>query len=169
MLGGDGLKIAVERSKVIFAALRKKYPEMGAYLVFSSRQGQCSLTLDPMTILKEFPDMVCEHPSKTELLKLLEAIKQAEAERRRCESKVSPKELQKMGEALTQKEQKVQELVKKLRFCGDTQIELRFETLRYALIDRMRLDPLIDQVLTPPPEIGSIRIVLGSLTKLSAE
>ena len=74
-----------------------------------------------------------------------------------------------MGEALTQKEQKVQELVKKLRFCGDTQIELRFEPLRYALIDRMRLDPLIDQVLTPPPEIGSIRIVLGSLTKLSAE
>ena len=174
MLGGDGLKMAVERSKGIFAELRKKHPEMGAYLVLSSRKGQCNLTADPVSILKEFPAMVCDEPAKTELLTVLKEVKQAEEERRRLsfageQSQTAKKERQKLEAALRQKEQKVRELVKKLRFCGDTQVELRFDPLRYALIDQMRLDPLIDKALTPPPEIGSIRIVLGSLAKLAAE
>ena len=173
MLDGNGLKRAAERSKVIFAELRKKYPELGAYLVLSSRKGQCNLTADTVSILKEFPAMVCDNPSKTELLEALKEGKQAEEERRRLsitsdQSKSAQRELQKLAETLEQKEQKVQELSQKLLFCGDTQIELRFEPLRYALIDQLHLDPLIDHELTPPPEIGSIRIVLGSLAKLSA-
>lgn len=174
MLDGNGLRMAVERSKVIFAELRKKYPEMGAYLVLSSREGQCNLTADPVSILKEFPAMVCDEPAKTELLTVLKEVKRAEEEHRRLsitsdQSKSAQRELQKMAETLEQKEQKVQELSQKLRFQSDTQIELRFDPLRYALIDRLRLDPLIDKALTPPPEIGSIRIVLGSLIKLAAE
>jgi len=172
MLGGDGLKKAAENGKVIFAELRKKYPEMGAYLVLSSRKGQCNLTVDPVIILKEFPAMVCDDLSKIELITVIKGIKQVDDERRRLsftseQSKTSQKELQKLAEKLKQKEQKAQELSQKLLFCGDTQIELRFDPLRYALIDRLRLDPLIDKELTPPPEIGSIRIVLGSLAKLA--
>ncbi len=174
MLGNDGLKRAVERSKVIFSELRKKYPEMGAYLVLSSCKGQCNLTVDSAGILKEFPAMVCDEPAKDGLLTLMKEIERIAAERRRLsfadgQSKAVQKELRVLEEELKQKEQKAQELSRSLRFHHDTQIELRFEPLRYALIDQLRFDPLIDKELTPPPEIGSIRIVLGSLAKLIAE
>ena len=60
------------------------------------------------------------------------------------------------------------QLVSKLKYHGQCQVELRFNRLDYDLIWKLQVDELVDRDLSPQNK-ASIRIVLGRLARLAQE
>jgi hypothetical protein len=60
MLKFDQLQVAVAAAKRQFDLIRKKYPDLKAYLVMSLPSGQTGIDSSPAQILSEFPAMVIE-------------------------------------------------------------------------------------------------------------
>ena len=60
MLNFDQLQVAVAAAKRQFDLIRKKYPDLKAYLVMSLPSGQTAIESSPAQILSEFPAMVID-------------------------------------------------------------------------------------------------------------
>ena len=153
MITFKGLEAAVAASKGIFAKLQSEYPDMRAYLVLAHHGQQTELTSNPIQILDDCDQMVAADEVKREALRLL-------AEKGRLETKgANQKAVQELSGKLTARG-------RGLRINPEVQVEIRFHTLRYALVWALQSNPLIDQALTPQTK-ASIRIVLGTLDRLS--
>ena len=72
MLNFDQLQVAVAAAKRQFDRLRKKYPELKAYLVLSLPGRQIGIESSPAEILRAFPEMVTGTAAKHSALKILE-------------------------------------------------------------------------------------------------
>lgn len=151
----EELKIAAEKSNVIFKRLKMKYPNLDGYLVFSSRDGQCGLTINLVDISKSFPQMVVDCNYKMKGLQLWQKINDIEAKNKQ---NVTQKSTEKLREQL-------EEIVKNLEVKEDTFVEIRFKSADLDLIFELQKDELISQKHTPQTK-ASIRIVLGTLGEL---
>jgi len=60
MMNLDQLQVAVAAAKRQFDLIRKKYPNLNAYLVMSLPSGQTGIDSSPAQILREFPAMVVD-------------------------------------------------------------------------------------------------------------
>ncbi len=147
MLNLTQLQTAVAAAKRRFALIRKKYPELKAYIVLSLPVGQTGIDSSPTQILHEFPAMVIDDAAKASLLNLRS---------RQSETKTGPEVDRRMREQMDQ-------LASQLTYDEKCHIEIRFNDLNYDLVWKLRADDdLVDRNLTPQTR-ASIRIVLGTL------
>lgn len=127
-----------------------------AYLVLASRLGepfgQVEASAGPLDAVDRYPGMVVDGVEKREALELLS----------RCADKhaTSPEDLPALHARL-------RTVIIRLRFRADTEVQLRFVVLDYALIAALREDPVVDRARTP--RHASIRICLGTLGTLLQE
>ena len=129
-----------------FAEIRKKYPNLRAYLVLSLRGGQTKLDSELADSIREFPSLLMDNTAKTKTLELIKKLKPKES--------TKPEQIQLKAE--------IKNLAKDLEFDGSVQVELRFHDLDYYLIWKLQSDDLGGCELTPQTK-ASIRIVLGTI------
>ena len=155
MLNHDQLQVAVTAGKRQFDLIRKKYPELKAYLVFSLPGGQAGIDSPPIEILSEFPAMVTDDAAKVNALDNMSHLKRLEGQ-----PKTGPE-----TERLTkQMMEQLDQLILRLRYYGQCQIEIRFSKLDYDLVWKLQVDDLVDRDLTAQSKY-SICIVLGTLAQ----
>ena len=151
------LERVVARARARLKALKARYPRLDAWLVLALREHQVDLASDLPKILTTFP-----------------GVFEASVHRRAAEP-IGKRivEADKNWVDLTQAERRVRQelmanlapLETKLTVSSNVLVELRFETLEYALIDELRRDGLVDRDRTPQTR-ASIRIVLGTAREL---
>jgi hypothetical protein len=151
MLNLEQLKAAVAAANQRFDLIRKKYPELKAYLVLSLPGGQTEIGSSPAQILKEFPAIVVDDSNKTAALDLQSSLELLE-----WKDKKSP-EIEKLKKQLDQ-------IASRFKFDEKCQVEIRFHDLKYDLVWKLQVDDLVDRNLTPQTK-ASIRIVLGTLAQ----
>jgi hypothetical protein len=143
----DQLQTAVAAAKDRFSLLRKKYPAMKAYLVLAIPGKQTGIGSSTREILRDLPALVVDDPAKADIQRHLKSPPPKEA-----------------GEkAKKEWEEQFDDRVRKLRYDGDVQVEIRFDSLNYELIHGLQTDELVDRSLTPQTR-ASIRVVLGTLS-----
>ncbi len=150
MLNYAQFQVSVANAIQKFSLLRKKYPELKAYLVLSLLDKQIYLDLSPKDILSAFPTMVVDDEAKAHMLSFLKKpLKNdaSEAEKERWKKQAH-------------------ELSLKLKYVGNVQFEMRFNTLNYDLIWTLQSDELVDRNLTPQTR-ASINIVLGTISNFA--
>jgi hypothetical protein len=156
------LQAAITAAKRQFDLIRKKYPNLQAYLVLSLPGGQTGIGSTPREILTQFPDMVLDSPEKHRALPILSRLEMLEWKINR-----TPKDDALLAERKNLSD-KLAPLLVPLRYDSGTQIELRFEHLNYDLIWQLQVDELVDRELTPQGK-ASIRIVLGTLNHFASQ
>jgi len=149
-LNHDQLQVAIAESIRHFSLIRKKYPDLKAYLVLSLLGRQTNIDSSPEDILYEFPGLVIDDENKTRMQDFLREPRPKQSEKKERE----------------QWEKKLQELSLKLKYVGKIQVEIRFKELKYELIWKLQADDLVNRDLTPQTK-ASIRIVLGTLSHFS--
>ena len=149
MLNLVQLQVAVAAAKRQFGLIRKKYPELKAYLVYSLPGGQTEIESNPKQILEEFPAMVVDDISKSKALNLQSSIELLEWKGTK-------------NSELDRQKTELDQLVTKLNYDEKCQVELRFLELNYDLIWKLQADELVERKLTPKTK-ASIQIVLGTL------
>jgi hypothetical protein len=143
----DQFQVSLANASQQFSLLRKKYPELKAYLVLSLLGKQINLDLSPKDILSAFPTMVVDDEAKSHMLSFLKKpLKNdaSEAEKERWKKQAH-------------------ELSLNLKYAGNIQFEMRFNSLNYDLIWKLQSDELVDRCLTPQTK-ASINIVLGTIS-----
>ncbi len=133
-----------------FAEIRKKYPNLRAYLVLSLRGGQTKLDGELTDSIREFPSLLVDSTAKTKTLELIKKLKPKES--------TKPEQIQLKEE--------IKKLAKDLEFDGSVQVELRFHDLDYDLIWKLQSDDLVDREFTPQTR-ASIRIVVGTICRFA--
>lgn len=140
------LQNAVAAANRQFSLIRKKYPGLKAYLVFSLPGEQVKIGSSPQDILEEFPSMVADTAAKSRMLHFL---KEPLPEK--------PTDAQQK-----QWEKRFHELSEDLEYDGNVRVEIRFHNLNYELIWKLQSDDLVNRELTPQTK-ASIRIVMGRI------
>ncbi|MEK6795940.1 MAG: hypothetical protein AABZ39_14250 [Spirochaetota bacterium] len=147
---------------VRFKALCADVPEAdrNAYAVYSSPAGQCEITLDAAHIFDDFPAFFADDAAKQraselkkELLRLSESVKKSDSAS--------------LAEGLRQAETRFAAALRTLTLDARVFVELRFKTLDYGLIARLKRHPLVHQ----PEELmsaASIRVVLDAARVFAA-
>jgi hypothetical protein len=153
MLNFDQLQVAVAAAKRQFDLIRKKHPNLKAYLVMSLPGGQTGIDSSPTQILSEFPAMVVDDGVKTNALNLLSLLKFVKPD--------APT----VPEAERLRKQ-VDQLAPQLEYDEKIQVEIRFNDLEFDLVWKLQADDLVDRNLTPQTK-GSIQIVLGTLAQFA--
>jgi hypothetical protein len=133
----EALIVAMTHGETIFQQIKRQYPTLKGYLVYSSPFGQCEVTKDIEKILSEFPNMIHDSKGKTEAVSLINK-----------KGKTGPK--------LTKEDLDIKE---------ETFIEIRFKDTMFDVIFALQKDPLVSQQYTPQRR-ASIRIVLGNIGDL---
>ena len=104
MLNLTQLQSAIGAAKQRFALLRKKYPELKAYLVLSVPGGQTAIDSSPTQILEDCPAMVVPGRAKTRVPILLEQVKALELSLSNRSSHESDEELKQMARQISRLE-----------------------------------------------------------------
>lgn len=153
------LKGVVEKSYAIFNKLKKKYPDLDGYLVFSSPYGQCELTTNAYEILNSFPQMIADDSRryKEKSLMLLKDIAKIELKIKKNTERQKP-----IDNLMLQ----LNEFTSNLEICDDIFVEIRFNhKADYHLIHKLQKDETIFHKHTTQTK-ASIRIVLGTVLGL---
>lgn len=161
----EDLISVIEKAKNLFNKISNEYAAMDGmegYLVLSSMYGQCKLTDDPLEILINFPAMISESEYNDKVSKLLETMKDLEAQLKYASPEKMKKEIQ---EKFKKASLDLNANLNKMEFKGDTFIEIRFERPILDIVFKLKKDPLVSQVHTPQSQ-AAIRIVLGTLEEL---
>jgi hypothetical protein len=140
---------AIDHTKNHFAMLRKKFPQMKAYLVLALRGEQANDLSNLVNILREFPSLISDGDTTADFRRHLKATKQqnGEANERAAWQKL------------------FQQYAENSTYLGGAQFELRFHHLDYDLIRQLQQDDSVNQQLTPQTK-ASIRIVLWTVGEL---
>jgi len=145
------LQTAVASAKRQFDLIRKKHPQMKAFLVISLPGGQTEIDSTPAQILGSFPLMVVNDSNKGAALNLLHRHEKLELEA-------------KTGQELRLMRDQFEQLLSQLRYDETCQVEIRFNDLIFDLVWKLQLDDLVNRDLTPRTK-ASICIVLGTLAQ----
>jgi len=151
MLNSDQLNVVIKRAYHRFEQIKKKHPEVKAYMVFSSRKGQVDIEASLRQMLQEFPEMVVDDKARNEALKIITEIKKAEKNDRSSE-------VERLGRQLAM-------LTVQVRYDDNVRVEIRFKDLKYDHVWALQANEYVDRSLTPQTK-ASIRIVLGTLRAL---
>jgi hypothetical protein len=133
--------------------LKGRYPRLDAWLVFALREHQVDLPADLPKILATFPGVFEAGVYRRAAEPLAKRI--AEADKNWADLTQAERRVRHQLMA------KLEPLEARLTISSNVLVELRFETLEYALIDELRGDSLVDRDRTPQTR-ASIRIVLGT-------
>ena len=153
----EQLCIAVDHANTLFKKIMAKYDKLKGYLVFSSINGECNITTDPLEILRLFPNMVEDSDNKKFGLNLIEQISILEKDKKDGSQSTKSK-VEKLSHDLNAFKESI-------LFKKETYIEIRFSKQNLDQIFEMQKDPLVSQKDTPQSR-ASIRIVLGTLVDL---
>lgn len=145
-LDHDRFHAAVKAAKDRFSQLKEKHPALKGYLVLSIPGKQAGIGSSPSEILDALPALIADDDAK-----------EAYAA---CLDQQLPKDASESQKQRAKERQ--EELSRSLNYDGRVRVEIRFDHLDYALIDRLQSDELVDRELTPQTP-ASIRIVLGTL------
>lgn len=140
----------VQRAAYLHAELKRDYPELKLYPVFSRfgpRSGQCEMTSDLRKIVMAFPAMLAPNSDFSLLRELVVKIQNNE------QLKCDPGEVE---ERLLDPDLKL--------YCGDVLIEYRPAVLKYESLRRLQQDARLPQEAN---EVGNVRVVAGSLEMLA--
>jgi hypothetical protein len=186
-LNRDQFLTAVERGSTLLKELKRDYPELKLKPVFSCsgpRSGQFLVTTDLRKIVMTFPEMLSgeifnrERTQGTQdLAKSLWAESLLESNeigtfRRLLIEITGAAEKDGDKEKVSRLWKQVNEVEGRLLdpdlplYCGDIQIEYRPGTLNRESLRRLQQDPRLPQELN---DVGSVRIVAGSLEMLAGE
>ena len=144
------LEQAVATADRHFSLIRKKYPQLRAYLVISLLGDQTSIHSSLDRMIAEYPALMADSHAKNLMLGFLkEPLPEKSTEAQKKTWKV-----------------RFQRLAQDLEFDGNSQVALVFHELDYELIWKLQADELVDRQLTPQTK-ASIRIVLGTLAHFS--
>ncbi len=157
MVTQEGKQRAVSVAERILKEIKREFPGLKPYLVFSTPHGQALVGSSLSGILLEYPAMCMDTPALEEATKLARAMERL---------KDNPSSSQNPGKDRIQLERQLTALEHDVVFHDDVQVELRFEALKYEQIFALQQHPLIDRELTPQTH-ASIRLVLGTLKRLS--
>ncbi len=179
MINAKDLPKIVLAAQKRFHQLEIKYPELEAYLVFSSQYGQTSINSSTEAILQEFPKMLVDDQSRKLAFRKIPIISSNSMNLSVQESRLPSKWMRSENRmsALKRKiavlERKMErdklalrELLARVEIVPDVNIEIRFSQLKYKLVWHLQKDELVDRELTPQSR-ASIRIVLGGLGEFS--
>ncbi len=150
-LNPDKFQAALAAAKEHFSLVRKKYPDLKAYLVLSLKGQQTGIGSSPKEIFRDFPDLIIDDSTKAalrEFLKTPEPKDASDAEKKRLK-------------------EKLESLVQELKYDGRGQVELRFGSMNYEQLWQLQTDDLVDRELTPRTK-ASIRIVLGTVSHFAS-
>lgn len=161
----EDLMIAIAKAGRQFKEIKAKYAGLSGYLVFSSRYGQCAVTSDTLTVLTEFPNMVCDSPKKEKALALVEYIHRIETDKKANVPHVKKKDT---SQIIENAKRDLESILGLLEMKDDTFIEIRFYGSSLELIFELQKDPLVSQEYTPQTP-ASIRIVLGTVREFIDE
>ena len=118
------LRLIQNESERIFGELKQLDPNLKrkAYMVLSNRFGQCSLTSDLLTIMKDFPDALEPNENVTKINILLK-----------------DKKSEKDSKTLASIDEAIKGLMYGVSFRQDVMVELRYNpgTLDYILIQQI--------------------------------
>jgi len=151
---------AVENGQALLEELRGDYPELRLRAVFSRfgpRSGQCDLTTDLKRIIMKFPKML-EGEAVWLLRTRLFEIRRAKMGVEKIIVPALQKQVKKLKQELLSPDLAL--------YCGDVLIEYRPEILKYESLRRLQQDSRLPPELN---EVGSIRVVAGSLEFLANE
>jgi len=155
----------IDKANNIFKSIMDNYSGLKGYLVFSSPNGQCELTGDPLQILKDFPTMISESELKDRGIDLLETIQGLEAELKNATKGNMKAEIEKN---LKKTSNLLAPILERIEVKEDTFIEVRFSRPILDLIFKMQKDPFVSHVHTPKPR-RRYGIVLGTLRELAQQ
>jgi len=148
---------AVEQGRALLAELKKDYPELSLKSVFSRfgpLSGQCDMTTDLREIILDFSGMLVTSDVTKQLRHMLFVLKKAEKEKEDVLVSKLRKQCDELESKLLASELKL--------YCGDVLIEFRPGILKYESLRRLQKDSRLPPELN---EVGSIRVVTGSLEK----
>ena len=146
------LQAAVAAAKRQYGLIRKRYPELNAFLVMSLPGGQTDIDSPPTQIIRDCPVMVVDDQTKADALDVLFHLRELE-----LEGITSPAKERMLKEKLNQ-------LASNFTYDERCQVEIRFNNLKYDLVWKLQVDDLVDRSLTPRSK-ASIQIVLGTLSQ----
>ena len=152
------LPSAFAKGRDILRSLKGKYHDLDAYLVVASHLGQARITDRHLECLDKFPALFVESENKTLALEALADFKKVKKHAEGADGEIKAE----VGIVLSLLTARIDEL----EIDDSVRIELRFEELRYALVEKLQKDSLVDRELTPQSK-ASIRIVIGTLGSLS--
>jgi hypothetical protein len=148
----DILNQAINEANSRFKSIMELEPNFKkkAYLVLSSRFGQCGLTNDALSILKEFPKAL----GADDLVKRIKELLDLKALN------------QKEGKSTQALDNEIQDLLNQLELKDDVNIEIRFNpgTLDYELIQKIMESEFILKELTKSslaPVLVSVRDLIS--------
>lgn len=163
---------AVGRGKSLLNELKRDYPELKLYPVFSRfgpRSGQCDLTTDLKKIVMEFPKMIrIDNMSYNDISKkssLPQQLRDLQFEIKGAEKDGEKEKVSNLWKKANQVEGQLLDPDLKL-YCGDVLIEFRCGVLKYESLRRLQQDSRLPQGLN---EVGNVRVVAGLLQMLGAK
>ncbi len=145
----SAVAVAQER----YGDLQARHAGLQAYLVLASRLGepfgQIKASERPLDALERYPGMIVDSAEKQEAQALLP----------HCLNKQATP-----ADRLETIRARLHTLADRFRYHANTEVQLRFDRLNFALIAVLRNDPIVDRERTPSSP--SIRICLGTLGTL---
>ena len=114
-----------------------------------------------MEFIGKFPALFLESEEKTSALAFFAEYKEA---KKRVDSGEDVDGMEKENSETLRA--RLIPLINELKIDESVRIELRFDELRYTLVEQLQKDPLVDGELTPQSR-ASIRIVLGTVIGLA--
>ena len=157
-LNKEQFESAVARGFALCAELKKEYPELRLYPVFSrfgSRSGQCELTTNLRKIVMAFPLMLSnERMGRERAQEILKRFRQLLMDLDR--GKPVEDEINEIERRLINPKLKL--------YGGDVNIEFRCGVLEYKSLQRLQQDSRLPLGLNT---VGNIRVVAGSLEMLA--
>jgi len=137
-----GLKLAVEKANKDFESIKIDFPKLRAYLVISSRFGQCKLTDRFEQIFQEFPKFFKQDSAHHQLTEIDEKLSQLDKKFKGPNSESGKERIQKELDFLKKEKDR---LHLELAPCDENFVEFRFDVLNYELIRQLKVHPLVNQ------------------------
>ena len=157
-LNKDAFEKAVARGFALCVELKKDYPELQLYPVlsrFGHRSGECGLTTLPLSIVRDFPEMMVDSSNAMRLAQLLREHKYAKKFKLPIASS-ELKEVQHLKKYILKTNRSL--------YNGDVNIEFRTGVLKYEPLRQLQQDSRLPPGLNT---VGNIRVIAGSLEDLS--
>ncbi len=143
----EQFRSAVSAANQQFNLIRKKYPDLKAYLVVGLSGEQAKLDEPPLNMFKDFQGVVFNDAAKSEMIKFLKMPVNKEATK----------------EEIKKREMRFLELAEQVKYNGNCRVEIRFHQLDYECVWKLQVDELVNRAMTPQTR-ASIRIVLGTVS-----
>lgn len=156
----ESINKEVEIAKKKFAEIKLALPNLNAYLVWSSNQGQCKLTSDMKEIFKEFPEFYFKDENFNKAIVLQQLLLNLEKEEKSTGRKIDNLK----GKSVEQHKSDLDELIFKLIPNDNIYIEFRFEEINYDIIRELKNHRLVQQPIDMMRD-AYIRVILSKALK----